>query len=224
MRCRSARRSSAATWMALCCPTFAALFCLISAYALVASPAVHHPENGTTTDSNIAFHQMHGCPNCLSIAANRPLAEKLKVEAIKKQILSKLNLPERPNITSPIPRELVLEALRKAQLDAYGSTNYHPVISSHSFSSSHSSQADLTQSSRHYHSTHEPDNFNYISNSPDDYYGKTSEIIAFAEPGKKKLYYHLETFLSFIRNKFFTQKFRNFYQIRFECLLIIPNV
>jgi hypothetical protein len=161
----------------------------------------HDSDNNSSlaNDSNssgfkLSENHLNGCPNCLSVASNRPLAERLKVEAIKKQILSKLNLPERPNITASIPRELVLEALRKAQLDTNGN-NYHsftPHI--YSISSVHSQQTDLSQSTPHqnFHSTHqtsyqESDTSNFISSSSDDYYGKTSEIIAFAEPGKRSL-------------------------------------
>lgn len=154
----------------------------------------HDSDNNSSNDSNsdlkLSENHLNGCPNCLSVASNRPLAERLKVEAIKKQILSKLNLPERPNITASIPRELVLEALRKAQLDT---NNYHSFTPhTFSFSSAHSPQPDLSQSTSHqnFHSTHqtpyqESDTSNFISSSSDDYYGKTSEIIAFAEPGKR---------------------------------------
>jgi hypothetical protein len=147
--------------------------------------------NSNSSEKVIKLSENHlnGCPNCLSVASNRPLAERLKVEAIKKQILSKLNLPERPNITASIPRELVLEALRKAQLDTNGN-NYHS-FTPHMYSIS---SVDLSQSTPHqnFHSTHqtsyqESDTSNFISSSSDDYYGKTSEIIAFAEPGKRSL-------------------------------------
>ncbi|XP_053154953.1 inhibin beta E chain-like isoform X2 [Hemicordylus capensis] len=65
------------------------------------------------------------CPSC-RMPPLEPSAEKaFLVEVAKKQILQKLNLSERPNITHPVPRVAVANALRhlhmgKAQVDGLG--------------------------------------------------------------------------------------------------------
>ncbi|XP_062979112.1 inhibin beta E chain-like [Elgaria multicarinata webbii] len=66
-----------------------------------------------------------GCPSCTTPPVE-PNAEKaFLVEVAKQQILQKLNLSERPNITHPVPRAAMANALRrlhmgKAQLDGTG--------------------------------------------------------------------------------------------------------
>lgn len=159
-----------------CMTPFVITFHLFSYF--LASSSVPYP--ATTSIVNLSEatsidsvkYQLTECPNCISVG-DRQVAEKLKLEAIKKQILSKLNLPDRPNITATIPRELVLEALRKAHLDA--SKRHH--LQQQLFHGA----IHLSHLPQFYHD----DRPDYVSNSADDYYGKTSEIIAFAEPGKQ---------------------------------------
>lgn len=65
------------------------------------------------------------CPSC-KVPPLEPSAEKaFLVELAKQQILQKLNLSERPNITHPVPRGAVANALRrlhlgKARMDRLG--------------------------------------------------------------------------------------------------------
>lgn len=56
------------------------------------------------------------CPNCRQSAddAQRQATDELRIEVIKQQILSKLGLKQKPNITSSIPREVVLDTLWRA--------------------------------------------------------------------------------------------------------------
>lgn len=90
------------------------------------------------------------CPECG--ISDRQQAARLKLQAIKQQILSKLQMQDRPNITSPLPRKVALEALRQAQGEQQGpGDNLDP------------GEEDAPR---------------------DDYYARTSEIIAFAEPGE----------------------------------------
>ncbi|XP_023223242.1 inhibin beta B chain-like [Centruroides sculpturatus] len=96
------------------------------------------------------------CPHCITVG-DRQLANRLKVEAIKQQILSKLSLREKPNITAPVSREVALEALRRIGLQSMLPPE-HSILRD---------DADV----------------NGGNLGRDDYYGRTSEIIAFAEPG-----------------------------------------
>ncbi|XP_071443075.1 lateral signaling target protein 2 homolog, partial [Hetaerina americana] len=73
-------------------------------------------------------------------------ADNIRLEAIKHQILSKLGLKSKPNVTSPIPRSVVLETLYRAEETRGFMDPTRPP---------------------------EPE---------DDFYGRTSEIITFAEP------------------------------------------
>lgn len=92
------------------------------------------------------------CPECA--VSDQHQAARMKLEAIKQQILSKLHLQDRPNVTSPVLRELALEALRRTQGGI---------------------PEDEDEGGR----PPEED-----EGTRDDYYARTSEIIAFAEPGE----------------------------------------
>ncbi|XP_075211119.1 inhibin subunit beta isoform X2 [Lycorma delicatula] len=112
------------------------------------------------------------CPNCLSHHHHHhghargsgfiPGQDKdlLRLEAIKQQILSKLGLATKPNVTSAVSRDVVLKTILRA----------------HETSSS---------SEEHQQDTLPPPSSGIpsIDSEPDDFYGRTSEIIAFAEPG-----------------------------------------
>ncbi|XP_068599009.1 inhibin beta B chain [Brachionichthys hirsutus] len=54
-----------------------------------------------------------GCASCGLPAMRRDAEQRLMQEIAKQQILDKLNLKERPNITQTLPREALLTALRK---------------------------------------------------------------------------------------------------------------
>lgn len=57
-----------------------------------------------------------GSPRCASCgfpALTKDAEEKLMIEVAKQQLLDKLHLKERPNITQAVPRAALLTALRK---------------------------------------------------------------------------------------------------------------
>ena len=177
----------------------------------------HQPTNsiGTTTNAT--------CLNC-KLRLNRTEAEYLKLEAIKQQILSKLNMARPPRITNDqLKREQAIEAIRKAKLNArvmqrmggkrYRTNNINGKRKRHSrresdipihrrlvhHSSMNQSEYDLvgTEIFGNYNSNNNNNNEEgeededdgedeeeEESFNNDEYYGKTSEIIAFAEPGK----------------------------------------
>lgn len=54
-----------------------------------------------------------GCPTCGMPAMEKGTEERYLVEMAKQQILSKLHLRERPNITQTVPRAALMTALRK---------------------------------------------------------------------------------------------------------------
>ncbi|XP_076039666.1 inhibin beta B chain-like [Oratosquilla oratoria] len=96
------------------------------------------------------------CPNCLHPTNEHEqiALDNLRIEGIKQQILSKLGLRAKPNITSNIPRELLLQTLYRSEEDR----KLLEQVPSDAFGS----EDELVE---------------------DDYYAKTSEIISFAEPG-----------------------------------------
>ncbi|KAM7422914.1 hypothetical protein PAMA_010785 [Pampus argenteus] len=54
-----------------------------------------------------------GCPSCSLLAMEKNAEERLMIEIFKQQLLDKLHLKERPNITQTVPRVALLTALRK---------------------------------------------------------------------------------------------------------------
>lgn len=54
-----------------------------------------------------------GCASCGSPALGKDVEERLMIELAKQQLLDKLHLKERPNITQAVPRVALLTALRK---------------------------------------------------------------------------------------------------------------
>lgn len=97
------------------------------------------------------------CPTCY-FERN---SDEIRLEAIKRQILSKLGLKEKPTIKLPVPREIVFETLSRAgevddDLFRGGDDN--------------SKQTEAEEE--------------VVESEPDDFYGRTSEIITFAEPGE----------------------------------------
>ncbi|XP_064202200.1 inhibin subunit beta Ab [Anguilla rostrata] len=61
------------------------------------------------------------CPSCaLARLPEEPAARPDMVEAVKRHILSMLHLSERPNITRPVPRAALLNALRKLHVGRVG--------------------------------------------------------------------------------------------------------
>ncbi|XP_050302122.1 inhibin beta chain [Anthonomus grandis grandis] len=107
-----------------------------------------------------------GCPNCLLYNKHdkdkeRIESDKLRLEAIKKQILQKLGLSAKPNVTHSLPREVVLETLSRAE-----EGDFFSKIEEEEFPT-----------------TSEKIRNNMETVDVDDFYGRTSEIISFAEQG-----------------------------------------
>ncbi|KAH0807644.1 hypothetical protein GEV33_015147 [Tenebrio molitor] len=100
------------------------------------------------------------CPNCVYKNAE---ADGLRLEAIKRQILTKLGLRHKPNVTHSLPKEVIMETLSRAEDNSDFLRN------------SNSEENVATTSART--ATAEAMDF-------DDFYGRTSEIISFAEQGR----------------------------------------
>ncbi|XP_060533048.1 inhibin beta chain [Cylas formicarius] len=105
------------------------------------------------------------CPNCLFDKQDREKIEtdKLRLEAIKRQILQKLGLRSKPNVTHSLPREVVLETLYRAEegefFPDFGAEEEYPTTSEKS------GGTEVVDA--------------------DDFYGRTSEVISFAEEGSR---------------------------------------
>lgn len=54
-----------------------------------------------------------GCPSCGLPAMEKDAEQRLMIEFAKQQLLEKLHLKEKPNITHTVPRAALLTALRK---------------------------------------------------------------------------------------------------------------
>lgn len=132
--------------------------------------------------SSVRHH--HHCPSCRlnnnhMIAAaeeqhQEPAVDSARIESIKRQILVKLGLSAKPNVSAIPPRDFILETLLRAEesvLDPAASS-YRPHQAEDLFSTSTATTSDSSGS---------------LPVLEDDFYGKTSEIIAFAEPGKLML-------------------------------------
>lgn len=104
------------------------------------------------------------CPTC-NLARDGGSADEIRLEAIKRQILSKLGLKKKPTITLPVPRDVIFETLSRAG-------EYPADSAPQSKSADESADADAEE---------------LLENEPDDFYGRTSEIITFAEPGESLL-------------------------------------
>ncbi|XP_032794663.2 histone-lysine N-methyltransferase, H3 lysine-79 specific [Daphnia magna] len=117
----------------------------------------------------------------VSLAQQQSMAGDLaRLESIKRQILIKLGLNSKPNLSSSVipPRDFILETLLRAEESSVVTRAPHRPSSSSSTSNNnrqrhhlHHSQADAASVD------------NVIVD--DDFYGKTSEIIAFGEPGPR---------------------------------------
>ncbi|XP_045466196.1 inhibin beta chain [Harmonia axyridis] len=115
-------------------------------------------------EENLGSKKMSSCPNCVyrnGIKDHKVESDNLRLEVIKKQILSKLGLRDKPNVTYSLPREVVLETLYRAENSEFFNTyRDEDFVSTTSARSESKDQMDV-----------------------DDFYGRTSEIISFAEEG-----------------------------------------
>lgn len=128
-----------------------------------------------------------------STTGQSTVGDTARLESIKRQILVKLGLNAKPNLLSTIPpRDFILETLLRAEESTIAAA---PVA--------HSS--DTTGKHHHHHSASADSS--QENSVEDDFYGKTSEIIAFGEPGDFKNSFFLMqssryTFLCWARNGF----------------------
>lgn len=144
-------------------------------HAAPAGPQVEAPSRATRAHWQEDEASAQACPNCiLQHQTQLKLSEQqqqqqqqrnmtsdsLRLEAIKYKILFKLGLKGKPNVTHAVPRK-VAEGLVEEMM-ATPKDHHH-----------HSS----TTKRGHHHDHHEH------GQEPDDFYGRASEIIAFAEPG-----------------------------------------
>lgn len=119
-------------------------------------------EKSSNMEEDSSKQPVIGCPDCQSSRTVKLETDKLRLEAIKRQILSKLGLRQKPNVTHSLPREVVMETLFRAE------------DSSDFFSNFYREENFSTTSAR----TSTTETMEY-----DDFYGRTSEIISFAEEG-----------------------------------------
>lgn len=101
-------------------------------------------------------------------SATRSSLDKQRIEAIKEQILSKLGMTTKPNITKARSTRFLVEALAVEPLS--GLTAADPDAAS--------ATGNTLPPSTRLPVTRDTDS------EPDDFYGRTREIIGFAEPGK----------------------------------------
>ena len=122
--------------------------------------------------------------------------EDARLESIKRQILVKLGLESKPDYVSALgmagrlpPRQVVLETLLRAEEsvdEALGpvAVAVPPQIASTTANLQHRSRQQQAQTNNEQGPTSSsPGGHGHIVFNDDDFYGKTSEIIAFAEPG-----------------------------------------
>ncbi|KAG8313092.1 hypothetical protein J6590_010186 [Homalodisca vitripennis] len=106
----------------------------------------HHPHQHHSTK----HHRRQDKPPTL------PSQQSLRLEAIKTQILSKLGLSAKPNITLTVSRKVVQDTIERAEAVEGVEEETAPPT------------------------TRVPQEVS----EPDDFYGRTREIITFAEPGR----------------------------------------
>ncbi|XP_008475524.3 inhibin beta chain-like [Diaphorina citri] len=120
------------------------------------------------------------CPNCISSSqkhqrlelqksvdnSNSTIvltsSETLRLESIKEQILTKLGLKSKPNVTKWLPKEVIKKTLSMAREDIASNVVQKDFPQTLVLSTTPYQQTDL---------------------EPDEFFGRTSEIIGFAEPG-----------------------------------------
>lgn len=117
------------------------------------------------------------------------LSDHRRLEAIKQQILLKLNLNEKPNVTSSIPKQLILDTLHRAGERDFGQmhmmqANDDPIVEKlqqlkmRSFNGSDDAEFFGERDVEGGGGSSDDDS------EFDDFYGRTREIITFAERGE----------------------------------------
>ncbi|XP_070504725.1 inhibin beta chain-like [Chironomus tepperi] len=126
------------------------------------------------------------------------LSDHKRLEAIKQQILLKLNLREKPNITNSIPKQFILDTLHRAGERDFEYTTMMMQSSAQSMmASSDDPIVERLQQLRRNNSENSfSDEKDFVDDESefDDFYGKTREIITFAERGQRINSHHILTF------------------------------
>lgn len=104
-----------------------------------------------------------GCPNCLYKTESefKAVSDSLRLEAIKRQILTKLGMRHKPNVTFTLPREVIMATISRAEDGDEFLTSRDPYEEDYSTTSARSNNVDAVD--------------------VDDFYGRTSEIITFGQ-------------------------------------------
>lgn len=105
----------------------------------------------------------------------RSSLDKQRIDAIKEQILSKLGMTAQPNITKSRSTRFLVEAMAVEPLSGLTATD-----------------PDTATGNTLPPSTRLPVASRDADSEPDDFYGRTKEIIGFAEPGECLLTYYSE--------------------------------
>lgn len=135
----------------------------------------HCPSCQMTGSSDLQHQQQRHKPP-LEQEQEQTAGDSARLESIKRQILVKLGLNAKPDLLSTMPpRDFILETLLRAEESTVAAA---PAVRPPS-----SSRSDHHH--HHHHSSSSSDSGGTDLNSvEDDFYGKTSEIIAFGEPGE----------------------------------------
>lgn len=94
-----------------------------------------------------------------NLKKNNLNSDIIRLESIKHQILSKLGLKHKPNVTQLFPKQVIIDTIMRA-----GEKNFDDKLTESDY------KRDSVQ--------------NDMEPEPDDFYGRTREIISFAERGK----------------------------------------
>ncbi|CAG9861788.1 unnamed protein product [Phyllotreta striolata] len=159
--------------------TLMAISCLYLLCSIVSAERVRHPhmkraEPGwsqleKSSSSNSNKNSILSCPNCLyenELDREKKETDKLRLEAIKRQILQKLGLRQKPNVTHSLPKEIILETLVRTEDE--DSEDFLRNFDRDEIYSTTSARNNIMETV-----------------DVDDFYGRTSEIISFAEEGPR---------------------------------------
>lgn len=103
-------------------------------------------------------------------SATRSSLDKQRIEAIKEQILSKLGMTAKPNITKARSTRFLVEALAVEPLSGLTAADPDAAVTGGGNTVPPSTRLPAAKDA--------------ADSEPDDFYGRTKEIIGFAEPGK----------------------------------------
>jgi len=114
------------------------------------------------------------------------LSDTNRLEAIKQQILLKLGFKNKPNITNTLPKQFAIDTLRRTGDPTFNFDQHATLLLQAGDVSSFDVMEQLNQlkegNASHVNETQQEDD-----NDFDDFYGKTREIIIFADRGKLRV-------------------------------------